>query len=72
MRYTCDIQKLEQFFETNDIEEIIDALDNIIYAATMHYLDIDGRGAPMESDAYDISINRFLLEALRSAKKERP
>nr|DAV78533.1 MAG TPA: hypothetical protein [Caudoviricetes sp.] len=69
MECTYNIQELRKFFEINDMEEVIDALDNIIYAATMHYLDTDNRGIPLKSDAYDISITRFLLETLRNAKK---
>lgn len=69
MKNTYNIQELKKFFDINDIEEVIDALDNIIYAATMHYLDTDDRGIPLKSDAYDISITRFLLETLRTAKR---
>lgn len=69
MRSTCNMQKLEQFFECNDIEEIAESLDNIMYAAVMHYLDADKRGVPTQGDADDISITRFLLETLRDAKE---
>lgn len=61
-----DKSKLDVLFNIDNMTETINALDNVLFSACMYYLDVEGRGVPLQTDSYNVSQVRFLLETLRS------
>lgn len=48
--------------------ELAESLDNILFTATVHYLD-PTTGGSVEKNVTDVSNVRYLLEALREIKQ---
>lgn len=71
MKRICDKSKLDIYFHIQDMEEVIDALDDVLFSACMYYLDVDKRGIPSAGDANNVSIVRFLLQNLRATIVEK-
>lgn len=53
---------IEEYLE--DFKSLVDALDTILFDATIHYLDPD-HGCPSDKMVDDVTTVRYLLEDLR-------
>lgn len=64
MKKQYDLAELVRTFGIVSPEEISESLDNVLFSATVSYLD-PSQGAPTEKMVEDVTNVRFLLEALR-------
>lgn len=63
-----DLLKLKALYENQEISEVIAALDQVLFAACMYYLNVEGRGIPFPEDSCNILNVRHLLDCLRKCK----
>lgn len=64
MKTQYDLSELQRTLGIVDPEELTESLDNILFTATVSYLD-PVHGIPTEKMVGDVTNVRFLLEALR-------
>lgn len=66
MKRVYDKSKLDTLFCIDNMEDAINALDDVLFSACMYYLDVECRGAPAAKDSHNVATVRYLLETLRS------
>lgn len=64
MKEQYNLSELLRTFGIVSPEELSESLDNVLFTATVSYLDPD-KGSPTERMVEDVTNVRFLLEALR-------
>ena len=64
MKKQYDLAELIRTFGEDSPKEISESLDNVLFSATVNYLD-PSQGTPTERMVNDVTNVRFLLEALR-------
>lgn len=70
MTQKYDLLKLSSFFEIQEMGDVIKSLDQILFAASMYYLDLGNKGMPFPKDSSCILDVRDLLENLRECRVE--
>ena len=68
MNTCCNMKEMEKLFRMYSPEELAASLDNVLFTATVGYLDPDG-ACPTEAVVNDVTNVRFLLESLRECCK---
>lgn len=64
MQGTFNTDKWFEYLRRSDKAEVIDALDNVLFSATVHYLE-PSTGCPSDDNVEDVICVRLLLEKLR-------
>lgn len=64
MKEQYNLSELLRTFGIVSPEELSESLDNVLFTATVSYLD-PGHGCPTDRMVEDVTNVRFLLEALR-------
>lgn len=62
------IDSIRELFSILTPDEVAESLDNILFTATVHYLD-PTTGGTVDKNVTDVNNVRFLLEALREIKQ---
>lgn len=54
----------------DEFRDTVEALDEILFSASLYYLDTDSRGIPTETDRDNVLMVRSLLEDMRKCIKK--
>lgn len=57
-------------FTAVELKDVTEALEDVLFAALMHYLDTDTRGLPDDRDRANAATVRGLLEDLKKLEQE--
>lgn len=71
MKTKFNLEEWERFIRFNDADELIQSLDNVLFSATIHYLE-PMNGSPSDREVTDVISVRCLLEALRRCFDQTP
>lgn len=69
MNSPANLTRLEEVLRVLGLPEVTEALDAVLFSASLSYLDVAKHGAPSEEDANNVYLVRKLLEALRDLQK---
>lgn len=69
MAQQYNLEKMQRLFSTVSPEELGESLDNILFTATVSYLD-PTQGCSTEQNVNDVTNVRFLLETLRECVRK--
>lgn len=69
MKGDFDTKKWLEYIRHNDKSDIIDALDNVLFSATIHYME-PCNGCPSDDNVNDVLCVRDLLNTLKECTRQ--